>query len=79
MMASKEERLGRKFIKSLKELKGKNWYGETSKIAKIIELDVEGVESKLETEWRKEVKEKIEKIIEEEICKKEKNYKKMRY
>ena len=79
VLNSDGERLGRKIIKGQMEIAGENWTTETRKIAEMYGMDKVNAERTSKGEWKRKLKEEIQKRVEKRWQEKVKTMTKLRH
>ena len=79
LLASDDERLGRRIIEAEEETVYAGWATETERIAGVIEIDIGEVHNLTKKAWKKKVKEKIKLALEKQSKRKEDSSKQIRY
>ena len=71
LLASDDERLGRRILEAEEETVYAGWATETERIAGVIEIDIGEVHNLTKNAWKKKVKEKIKLALEKQSKRKE--------
>ena len=79
IMNSEDSRLAKRIVMGQQEIEGENWTRETERIGKEYNIDMDKVTEKKKSEWKREIKDEIEKEIEGMWIQKAKSMKKMRH